>query len=80
MAWAELADRRDLLRLLALACRGLRATGLEEYTPPSEELAEALAWPQEEGAAGGHAGPVDRGEMRRQQVAMFAARFGGEAS
>jgi hypothetical protein len=61
-----------MLRLLALACRGAGATGLEDYEPPSVKLAEHLA-------GQGEPEPVERGEMRRQQVAAFVAEHGGEA-
>lgn len=60
-----------MLRLLALACIGLKATGLEEYRPPSEALPEALVAEPE--------APVARGEERRQEIADAAAALGGEA-
>lgn len=39
----ELEDRRDLLRLTALVARGLGLEGLDEYVPPSEQMAADLA-------------------------------------
>ena len=50
--WAELEDRRDLLRLLAVVAQGLGAKSLGGYEPASAELEEALA-----------AGPEDREEQ-----------------
>jgi hypothetical protein len=77
VAWGGQVDRQDTLRLLALIAQSLGVKGLEDYEPPSAELAEVLA-PEEEAA--GPAEPVERGDMRRKQVAAFVGRFGGEVA
>lgn len=69
MAWGELADRQDLLRLAAVAAQGLGAKGLKNYRPPSAELAAHLAAQAEEHAQA----------LRRAQVLAVVLAAGGEA-
>jgi hypothetical protein len=72
-AWTALADRQDMLRLLALAVKGLGAKGLDDYEPPSAQLAEFLAEREAE------APPLNRGTARVAEVAAFVHALGGEA-
>ena len=70
--WGQEEDRREMLRLLALAVTGLGGEGLGEFVPPSERLAEVLARPAE---------PVSteaRRARRRAEVEAFVAAAGGE--
>lgn len=69
MAWTELADRHDMLRLLALVARGtgVKGGGLEEYQPPSAELREMWTTRPE---------PPDP-DVRRMSVQQFLAETGG---
>jgi len=72
VTWGELADRQDMLRLLAGLCQGFGASGLMEYTPPSEQLAELLR-PEDEPVAGDP-------EARRAEVVRLMNAVGGEVS
>jgi hypothetical protein len=65
----ELEDRRDNLRLLALVGQALGIKELEEYRPPSEEIAEDLA----------NAGvdESDDDDDRSMEVLKFIAETGG---
>jgi hypothetical protein len=70
VVWGALRDRQDQLRLLALAARGQGCEGLEEYRPPSEELADILRAPP---------APEAAGAARRMTVEQFLAQAGGES-
>ena len=62
-----------MCRLLALMVGGMGGSGLADYEPPSVQLAELLAEPPEAEVTA-----LERGEIRRQQVAAFVSAMGGE--
>lgn len=65
----ESEDRQDLLRLLALIAECLGAEGLDEYEPPSVQIAADLVDP-------GESDDVPPGD-RRAEVLAFLAQTGG---
>lgn len=70
MLWGQEADRTDMLRLLAVIARGLRTKGLDDYEPPSEQIAAMFA---DEEAPDPEAGS----EERRLRVMAFVEATGG---
>lgn len=66
--WGRTADRNDEVRLLAMLVRAKLQPGndLEDYEPPSQELAE---WLRRKGD--------EAGDSREAQVRKFVAETGG---
>ena len=61
-----LEDRREQLRLLALLARAQGAQDMEDYQPPSEQMADWLAGDDDDDPAG-----------RGLEVTRFIAETGG---
>lgn len=71
----ELEDRRDNLRLLARLCYGLsqgKDEALEDYEPPSVELAEYLHTTPDPAV------PGNPGYSREMEIRAFISQTGGE--
>lgn len=66
------ARDNDLLTLLSLIARGLGATGLDDYQPPSERWDDAVEDARVEG------GPARDPGQRRAEVLAFIAATEGE--